>query len=156
MCEGGGRGGKKGGRAFYYTHRRGQASERAVCVCVAVSVEKGARRPPLLAAVVCGGGLAALPQPSQCRPETGLANISKSGRDGQRGAAAQHKHYGAVHRDAGQPRAMPASSAPPGACSARSSAPHALSSEGVLDIGAKRRVGQFPPKKNQVLVNFAN
>ena len=64
-----------------------------------------------------GSGLAALPQPSQCRPETGLANISKSGRDGQRGAAAQHTHYGAVHRDAGQPRAMPASSAPPGACS---------------------------------------
>jgi len=32
---------------------RGQASERAVCVCVAVSVEKGARRPPLPAAVVC-------------------------------------------------------------------------------------------------------
>ena len=26
---------------------RGQASERAVCVCEAVSVEKGARRPPL-------------------------------------------------------------------------------------------------------------
>jgi len=26
---------------------RGQASERAVCVCVAVSLEKGARRPPL-------------------------------------------------------------------------------------------------------------
>ena len=69
-----------------------------------------------------GSGLAALPQPSQCRPETGLANISKSGRDGQRGAAAQHTHYGAVHRDAGQPRAMPASSAPPGASSARSSA----------------------------------
>jgi hypothetical protein len=32
---------------------RGQASERAVCVCEAVSVEKGARRPPLPAAVVC-------------------------------------------------------------------------------------------------------
>ena len=31
---------------------RGQASERAVCVCVAVSVEKGARRLPLPAAVV--------------------------------------------------------------------------------------------------------
>ena len=34
----------------------GQASERAVCVCVAVSVEKGARRPPLPAAVVCPPG----------------------------------------------------------------------------------------------------
>ena len=32
---------------------RGQASERAVCVCESVSVEKGARRPPLPAAVVC-------------------------------------------------------------------------------------------------------
>ena len=32
---------------------RGQASERAVCVCEAVSVEKGARRPPLPTAVVC-------------------------------------------------------------------------------------------------------
>ena len=62
---------------------------------------------------------AALPR---CPTETGLANISKSGRDGQRGAAAQHTHYGDVHRDAGQPRAMPASSAPPGASSARSSA----------------------------------
>jgi hypothetical protein len=35
---------------------RGQASERAVCVCVAVSVEKGACRPPLPAAVVCPPG----------------------------------------------------------------------------------------------------
>ena len=32
---------------------RGQASERAVCVCETVSVEKGARRPPLPTAVVC-------------------------------------------------------------------------------------------------------
>jgi hypothetical protein len=32
---------------------RGQASERAVCVCEAVSVEMGARRPPLPTAVVC-------------------------------------------------------------------------------------------------------
>ena len=77
-----------------------------------------------------GSGLTALPQPSQCRPETGLANISKSGRDGQRGAAAQHTHYGAVHRDAGQPRAMPAWSAPPGASSARSRAPHSLPDRG--------------------------
>jgi hypothetical protein len=35
---------------------RGQASERAVCVCEAVCVEKGARRPPLPAAVVCPPG----------------------------------------------------------------------------------------------------
>jgi hypothetical protein len=35
---------------------RGQASERAVCVCEAVSVEKGARRPPLPTAVVCPPG----------------------------------------------------------------------------------------------------
>ena len=35
---------------------RGQESERAVCVCEAVSVEKGARRPPLPAAVVCPSG----------------------------------------------------------------------------------------------------
>ena len=35
---------------------RGQASERAVCVCEAVSVEKGARRPPLPAAVACPSG----------------------------------------------------------------------------------------------------
>ena len=32
---------------------RGQASEQAVCVCEAVSEEKGARRPPLPTAVVC-------------------------------------------------------------------------------------------------------
>ena len=76
---------------------------------------------------------AALPR---CPTETGLANISKSGRDGQRGAAAQHTHYGAVHRDAGQPRAMPASSAPPGASSARSSA---LSSRFGARFGANSR-----------------
>jgi hypothetical protein len=35
---------------------RGQASERAVCVCEAVSVEMGARRPPLQMAVVCPPG----------------------------------------------------------------------------------------------------
>ncbi len=35
---------------------KGQASERAVCVYEAVSVEKGARRPPLPAAVVCPAG----------------------------------------------------------------------------------------------------
>jgi hypothetical protein len=39
------------------------------------------------------------------------SNFSKSGRDGRRGAAAQHTHYGAVHRDAGQPRAMRVSAA---------------------------------------------
>ena len=57
MCEGGGRGGEAGapsdlkmplenGRADEKVSR-GQASERAVCVCEAVSVEMGARRPPL-------------------------------------------------------------------------------------------------------------
>ena len=35
---------------------RGQASERAVCVCEAVSGEKGACRPPLPPAVVCPPG----------------------------------------------------------------------------------------------------
>ena len=35
---------------------RGQASERAVCVCGAVSVEKGARRPSLPTAVMCPPG----------------------------------------------------------------------------------------------------
>jgi hypothetical protein len=35
---------------------RGQASERAVCVCEAVSVEMGAHRPPLPTAVVCPPG----------------------------------------------------------------------------------------------------
>jgi hypothetical protein len=35
---------------------RGQASERVVCVCETVSVEKGARRPPLQTAVVCPPG----------------------------------------------------------------------------------------------------
>jgi hypothetical protein len=115
MCEGGGRGGKKDGCAFYYTYiyigkredckgaklvgvlvaetihpacvcvreedtegreadttsnlkmllenggsdkrvSRGQSIERAVCVCETVSVEKGARSPPLPAAVVCPPG----------------------------------------------------------------------------------------------------
>jgi hypothetical protein len=75
-----------------------------------------------------GSGLAALPRPSQCRPERAPSNVSKSGRDGRRRAAAQHKHYGAVHRDAGHTRAKPASSGPLGACSARSREPHTLSS----------------------------
>jgi hypothetical protein len=35
---------------------RGQASERAVCVCESVSVEKGARSPQLQTAVVCPPG----------------------------------------------------------------------------------------------------
>jgi hypothetical protein len=48
------------GRADDERVSRGQASERTVCVCEVVSVEKGARRPPLPAAVVCppGGRLA--------------------------------------------------------------------------------------------------
>jgi len=71
MCEGGGRGGEGGGRAIGRAIdlkmplengradervSRGQASERAVCVCEAISVEKGERRPPLPAAVVCPPG----------------------------------------------------------------------------------------------------
>jgi len=35
---------------------RGQASERAVCVCESVSVEMGAPRPPLPTAVLCPPG----------------------------------------------------------------------------------------------------
>jgi hypothetical protein len=35
---------------------RGQAIELAVCVCETVSVEKGARSPPLPTAVVCPPG----------------------------------------------------------------------------------------------------
>jgi hypothetical protein len=69
MCEGGGRGGEGGGRAIGPENAvtvengrvnervsRGQASERAVCVCEAVSVEMGARRPRLPTAVVCPPG----------------------------------------------------------------------------------------------------
>ena len=103
-----------------------------------------------------GSGLAALPQPSQCRPETGPANVSKSGRDGRRGAAAQHTHYGAVHSDAGQPRAMRASSAPPGAFSARSRASHALSSRFSPRFSSRfwerQNFRDFPPKKILTIV----
>ena len=75
-----------------------------------------------------GAALPRCPGPRSADLKRAPSNFSKLGRDGRRGAAAQHTHYGAVHRDAGQPRAMRASSAPPGACSARSRAPHALSS----------------------------
>ena len=75
-----------------------------------------------------GAALPRCPGPRSADLKRAPSNFSKSGRDGRRGAAAQHTHYGAVHREAGQPRAMRASSAPPGACSARSRAPHALSS----------------------------
>ena len=75
-----------------------------------------------------GAALPRCPGPRSADLKRAPSNFSKSGRDGRRGAAAQHTHYGAVHRDAGQPRAMRASSAPPGACSARSRAAHALSS----------------------------
>ena len=75
-----------------------------------------------------GAALPRCPGPRSADLKRAPSNFSKSGRDGRRGAAAQHTHYGAVHRDAGQPRAMRSSSAPPGACSARSRAPHALSS----------------------------
>ena len=75
------------------------------------------------------GAGAALPRclgPRSADLKRAPSNFSKSGRDGRRGAAAQHTHYGAVHMDAGQPRAMRSSSAPPGACSARSRAPRSL------------------------------
>ena len=65
---------------------------------------------------VWGAG-AALPRclgPRSADLKRAPSNFSKSGRDGRRGAAAQHTHYGAVHMDAGQPRAMRSSSAPPG------------------------------------------
>jgi len=75
-----------------------------------------------------GAALPRCPGPRSADLKRAPSKISKSGRDGRRGAAAQHTHYGAVHRNAGQPRAMRASSAPPGACSARSRAAHALSS----------------------------
>ena len=68
MCEGGGRGGEGGERAIGPDNavtlengradkrvNRGLASERAVCVSEA-AFEKGARRPPLPAAVVCPPG----------------------------------------------------------------------------------------------------
>ena len=77
------------------------------------------------------GAGAALPRclgPRSADLNKAPSNFSKSGRDGRRGAAAQHTRYGAVHMEAGQPRAMRSSSAPPGACSARSRAPPALSS----------------------------
>jgi len=75
-----------------------------------------------------GAALPRCPGPRSADLKRAPSNFSKSGRDERRGAAAQHMHYGAVHRESGQPRAMRASSAPPGACSARSRAPHALSS----------------------------
>ena len=78
-----------------------------------------------------GAALPRCPSPRSADLTRAPSNFSKSGRDGRRGAAAQHTHYGAVHRNAGQPRAKPASSAPPGAFSARSRAPHALSSRSV-------------------------
>ena len=102
---------------------------------------------------VRGAGVALLrcPGPRSADLKRAPSNFSKSGRDGRRGAAAQHTHYGAVHRDAGQPRAMRASSAPPGACSARSRAPHALSSRLCARFSARFSERQtraiFRPKK---------
>jgi len=95
-----------------------------------------------------GASLPRCPGPRSADLKRAPSNFSKSGRDGRRRAAAQHTHYGAVHMDAGQPRAMLSSSAPPGACSARSRAPHALSSRfsPILFIfGRQTRI--FPPKK---------
>ena len=100
------------------------------------------------------GAGAALPRclgPRSADLKRAPSNFSKSGRDGRRGAAAQHTHYGAVHMDAGQPRAMRSSSAPPGACSARSRATHALSSRFSPRFSSRFSARQtraiFPPKK---------
>ena len=100
------------------------------------------------------GAGAALPRclgPRSADLKRAPSNFSKSGRDGRRGAAAQHTHYGAVHMDAGQPRAMRSSSAPPWACSARSRAPHALSSRFSPRFSSRFSERQtraiFPPKK---------
>ena len=98
-----------------------------------------------------GAALPRCPGPRSADLKRAPSNFSKSGRDGRRGAAAQHTHYGAVHMDAGQPRAMRSSSAPPGACSARSRAPHALSSRLCARFSARFSERQtraiFRPKK---------
>jgi hypothetical protein len=98
-----------------------------------------------------GAALPRCPGPRSADLKRAPSNFSKSGRNGRRGAAAQHTHYGAVHREAGQPRAMRASSAPPGACSARSRAPHALSSRFSPRFSSRFSERQtranFPPKK---------
>ena len=100
-----------------------------------------------------GAALPRCPGPRSADLKRAPSNFSKSGRDGRRGAAAQHTHYGAVHMDAGQPRAMRSSSAPPGACSARSRAPHALSSRFSPRFSSRFSERQtraiFPPKKYQ-------
>ena len=105
-----------------------------------------------------GAALPRCPGPRSADLKRAPSNFSKSGRDGRRGAAAQHTHYGAVHRDAGQPRAMRASSAPPGACSARSRAPHALSSRLCARFSARFSERQtraiFPPKKILTITDF--
>jgi len=107
-----------GGSLTHPPSRQRSRLETRAPVCSSRRVQCGAQERPCRAA-------AALAVPDLKRAPS---NFSKSGRDGRRSAAAQHTHYGAVHRDAGQPRAMRSSSAPPGACSARSRAPHALSS----------------------------
>ena len=94
---------------------------------------------------VWGAG-AALPRclgPRSADLKRAPSNFSKSGRDGRHGAAAQHTHYGAVHMEAGQPRAIRSSSAPPGACSARSRAPHVLFSQFSPDF-REGKLNYFP------------
>jgi hypothetical protein len=86
-----------------------------------------------------GAALPRCPGPRSADLKRAPSNVSKSGRDGRRGAAAQHKHYGAVHRDAGHTSAKPASSGPPGAFSARSRAPHALSSDSISPRFSERQ-----------------
>ena len=48
-----------------------------------------------------GAALPRCPGPRSADLKRAPSNFSKSGRDGRRGAAAQHTHYGAVHMDAG-------------------------------------------------------
>jgi hypothetical protein len=118
------------------------------------------RHAPRCAAADAGAALPRCLGPRSADLKRAPSNFSKSGRDGRRGAAAQHTHYGAVHMDAGQPRAMRSSSAPPGACSARSRAPHALSSRFSPRFSSRFSERQtraiFPPKKVglQKLITF--
>jgi len=102
-----------------------------------------------------GAALPRCPGPRSADLKRAPSNFSK---DGRRGAAAQHTHYGAVHMDAGQPRAMRSSSAPSGACSARSRAPLALSSRFSPRFSSRFSERQtraiFPPKKISTIPLF--
>jgi hypothetical protein len=97
-----------------------------------------------------GAALPRCPGPRSADLKRAPSNFSKSGRDERRGAAAQHKNYGAVHRDTGHTRADPASSGPPAACSARSRAPHALSSRSCAQFSCTRNHGANSREFSQV------